>query len=191
MSRPSTLRFHVATCTREELVAFAAPRNPQRAAAAPLTTADKQAIAARQKRFAERRALIDKVAKKKIHHHHHGCRSSTGTRSSPTPPSPMPSPTASPTTPTALPQGRQHAKNQPILTQPRKPDPTPMPVTTPGRLRWNRSAAFDRNACAFNRNPRPQMDQCSEPVQPRTIFARSILRTSLRDCRISSPSCRI
>src|ERR1051325_4291188 len=57
------------------------------------------------------------------------CRSSTGTRSSPIPPSPTPSSIASSTTPTASPSRETACErsppNAPILTYPRKPDPTP------------------------------------------------------------------
>src|SRR5215207_856593 len=89
------------------------------------------------------------------------CRSKIGMRSSPTRPSPTPSWIGSSTTPTAS-HSREIAcerslRSAPILTQPRKPDPTPHAgndtpaafVGTGGRL---------RSECivAFNRNPWPQ-----------------------------------
>ena len=95
------------------------------------------------------------------------CRSITGTRSSPTRPSPTPSSIGSSTMLTAS-HSRETAcerslRSAPILTQPKKPDPTPHAgndtpaafVGTGGRL---------RSECmvAFNRNPWPQSSESAK-----------------------------
>jgi hypothetical protein len=91
------------------------------------------------------------------------CRSKIGTTSSPIRPSPMPSSTGSSTTLTASHSTEtaceKSLRGAPVLTPPRKSDPTPMLATTPRPPSSEQVAAFDRTAWSRSigipgRNPR-------------------------------------